>query len=207
MERECRKHLKKVVWIPKSDTEKRRRKYQRDLDLASAGTLKITAIFERQRELQSSENRSEEQGLTTSRPRNDQDDGLGEQERQRALKDLEMLLNSKREQIRKYGRMLVHEGDFYRRHCMVRNFMYMQKERNESGRVQSRQKMAEMVAITFDRRQHTGRKIVTWERQWIEGGKIPESKAGKHRARLSWLEDEGILCGIRDFAKSQGERR
>ena len=118
-----------------------------------------------------------------------------------------MLLNSKREQIRKYGRMLVHEGDFYRRHCIVRNFMYMQKERNESGRVQSRQKMAEMVAITFDRRQHTGRKIVTWERQWIEGGKIPESKAGKHRARLSWLEDEGILCGIRDFAKSQGERR
>src|SRR5467141_4123307 len=164
MERECRKHLKKVVWIgfkidrkatPKSDDGN-----ISAISRASAGTLKITAIFERQRELQSSENRSEEQGLTTSRPRNDQDDGLGEQERQRALKDLEMLLNSKREQIRKYGRMLVHEGDFYRRHCMVRNFMYMQKERNESGRVQSRQKMAEMVAITFDRRQHTGRKIV-----------------------------------------------
>jgi len=84
--------------------------------------LKITAIFERQRELQSSENRSEEQGLTTSQPRNDQDDGLGEQERQRALKDLEMLLNSRREQIGNYGYILV-----LCRHFMVRIFICMQK--------------------------------------------------------------------------------
>jgi len=54
--------------------QKRRRKYQRDL---ASADLEITAIFDRQRELQSSENYSEEQGLTTSRPRNDQDDGQG----------------------------------------------------------------------------------------------------------------------------------
>jgi hypothetical protein len=115
MERECR-NPKKAVWIM-DRVQKRRRKYQRDL---ASADLEITAIFDRQRELQSSENYSEEQGLTTFRPSN-QDDGQGEQERQRALKNLEMLLNSKREQIRKYGHMLIQEGDFYRRHCMDRN--------------------------------------------------------------------------------------
>jgi len=201
--------LKRSYGSGSISTEKRRRKNQRDLGVASSGSLKITELFNRQRELQAPESRSEKQGLTITRPRSDRDHPQEDPEnlKQRALKDLEMLLNSKREQIRKYGHLLAQEGDFCRRHCMVRNFLYMQKERSESGRlsIQSRQDMAEVVAITFNRRRHTGRRIITWERQWIESGRIPESKAGKHRARLSWLEDEGILCGIRDFAKSQGE--
>ena len=198
--------LKRSYGSGSKATEKRRRKNQRDLSLASSGTLNIMELFNRQHELQGSESRSE-QGLAAVRPRNDQDHRQGEQEslRQRALKDLEVLLNLKREQIKKYGHMLDHGGDLYRRHCMVRNFMYLQNERRKSGRIQSRQEMAEVVAITFNCRKHTGRKIITWEKQWIDNGKIPESKAGKHKGRLSWLEDEGILCGVRDFAKSQGE--
>jgi ABC-type ATPase with predicted acetyltransferase domain len=67
--------------------------------------------------------------------------------------------------------------------------------------------MAIAVAKDYNRREYTGRKIVKWEKEWVQNRRIPESKAGKHKVSLSLLDDEATLCAIRDFMKTQGEGR
>jgi hypothetical protein len=49
------------------------------------------------------------------------------------------------------------------------------------------------------------RKIVQWEKSWIKDRTIPESKAGKHKHNISWMDDEGLLSAVQEFIKSQGE--
>jgi len=130
-------------------------------------------------------------------------------ERDRALDDLIRLFKSKPEQIKKYGHILYPESDFDRRHRMVRSFLYRQKEKDENPQSspESRQEMAKEVAKDYNRRGYTGRKIVQWEKEWVQNRKIPESKAGKHKVSLSLLDDEATLCAIRDFMKSQNDGR
>jgi hypothetical protein len=125
------------------------------------------------------------------------------EKRRLALEDLQKLLKCKTLQTKKYGHVLFPESDFYRRHCMVKSFLYLQQNSNYLKEV--RKKMATTVAATFNRHGHVARKLLHWEKSWIDSRAIPKGKAGKHRAGLSWLEDEGILCAVRDFAKAEGE--
>ena len=125
------------------------------------------------------------------------------EKRRSALEDLQKLLNYKTLQIKKYGHVLFPQTDFHRRHCMVKSFLYLQQ--NDSYLKESRKLMASIVAATFNRHGHVARKLLRWEKSWIDSRNIPKTKAGKHRAGLSWLEDEGVLCAVRDFVKTEGE--
>ena len=182
-------------------TEKRRRKHQRELGQAAEGTLNIASLFKRQQELAISTSNRPNPPSPLTPPSVVSQGALEKQERASAIKDLETLLRLRTEQIRKYGHIIFPGSDLFRRHCMIRSFLYIQQQ--TTGK--TRQQMADIVAATFNRRGHTGKKIVTWEKQWIRGRTIPESRAGKHKACLSLLEDDGILCAVRDFAKTQGE--
>jgi hypothetical protein len=83
---------------------------------------------------------------------------------------------------------------------MVMGFLHRQQNKDKS-----RREMAKEVANSFGRSMYTARKFIAWEKEWILHRRIPESRAGKHRACQSLLDDEGILCAIQDFTKTQGE--
>jgi hypothetical protein len=189
------KSLKRAYGNGSERTSRRKRKNLGELAQAASGCLDIGALFRRQQDLGISQLPLISQHQAAQQRT---------QERRRlTLEDMEKLLRCKTAQIKKYGHALFPESDFHRRHCMVRNFMYLQKyHENVPGK--TRGELAKAVAASFDRRQHTTKKL-QWEKAWIDTRILPESKAGKHKARLSWLDDEGILCAIQNFVKSQGE--
>jgi hypothetical protein len=131
---------------------------------------------------------------------------LWEQKREQcsALEDLERLMKLKTEQVKKYGHPILPESDFSRRHRMVRSFLYLQNQKSRFTR-KDRCEMARMVAASYNKRDDVAKKIVRWEKMWIQDRVIPESKAGKCKACLSLLGDEGVLCAVRDFVKTQGD--
>jgi hypothetical protein len=202
-EAEKAKTLKRPYGSGSDSTEKRRRRHQRELGEAAKNTLNIADLLKRQQELGTSmSSRPDPPSTSVVTPlRVVSPSVLANQTKASALKDLEKLLRLKTEQIRIYGRVLPPTSDFFRRHCMVKSFLYVQQQ--TTGK--TRREMANAVATTFNRGGHTGRMIIKYERQWIEDRTIPESRAGKHNASLSLLEDEGILCAVRDFTKTQGE--
>jgi hypothetical protein len=101
--------------------------------------------------------------------------------------------------VRIYGHVIAPGGDFDRRHRMVNGFLHRQKNKDRN-----RREMAMEVAKAFGRSMHTARKIAKWEKEWMLHRRLPESKAG---ACQSLLDDEGVLCAIQDFTKTQGEGR
>jgi len=182
-------------------TIKRRRRDQRELERASANTHNILSLFKKQQK-----KNDEEQNITPTSLAVEQESPSDSEEskRQLAVEELEKLLKSTREQAKKYGRMLPATSDFYRRHLMVRSFLYLQQQKDKL-QLSRRRDIAAIVAANFKRGINTGRKIIQWEREWMRHRRIPESRAGKHSACLSWLADEGVLCAVREFAVSQGE--
>lgn len=198
------KNLRSSYGTGSRATRTRERKRQRELDQAASKSLSIVSIFKRQRDLGISMKNNEPSPITTPLSAVGRGEARGKMARRLALEDLERLLKLKTEQVKKYGHVLSPQGDFYRRHLMVRSFLWMQEQKDKLPK-KDRRGIAGMVAASFNRRSWTGRKIVRWERHWMTNRTIPESKAGKHRACLSWLEDEGVLCAVRDFAKTQGE--
>jgi len=194
------KSLKRPYGSGSERTAKRQRKHRRELEKAASSCLDLPSLFRRQEDLGLSSKECRP-AIMTRRQAVQQHT---KEKRHLALEDLEKLLHCKTRQVQVYGHCLFLGSDFYRRHLMVRNFINLQKHHGDvSGK--TRRELANTVAATFDRRRHTAGKLDKWERQWIDNRRIPESKAGKHKAHLSWLEDEGVLCAIQDFTKSQGE--
>jgi len=194
--------LKRQYGTGSQSTAKRQRRHQRELDQAASNTHKIFDIFKRQQDLGISMN-DKEQCFKVPRAKKVREEGQKERKLELGLEDMQKLLRSKTAQVKRYGHLLFPETDFHRRHSMVRSFLYMQKQKeNMSG---GKRKIAEMVAATYNRRGHTAKKLLKWVKGWINDRTIPESKAGKHKACISLLENEGVLCAIRDFAKTQGE--
>ena len=189
--------LKRPYGSGSESTAKRRRRHQRELTQEASSCLNIVALFKRQQDL----------GLgipVANEPISQEMQRDTRESNRKAMEDIERLIRLKTEQIQKYGRVFSPGTDFYRRHCMVKNFLCLQKQHEDvSGK--TRREIAETVAATFGRRQHTAKKLDKWAKEWVLKRVIPESKAGKHKARLSWLNDEGILCAIQDFTRSQGE--
>ena len=192
--------LKRPYGSGSESTAKRRRRHQRELAQEASGCLNIVALFKRQQDLGLGIPVANEPPRTISQ---EMQRDTRESNR-KAMEDIERLIRLKTEQIQKYGRVFSPGTDFYRRHCMVKNFLCLQKQ-HEDGSGKTRREIAETVAATFDRRQHTAKKLDKWAKEWVLKRVIPESKAGKHKAHLSWLNDEGILCAIQDFTRSQGE--
>jgi hypothetical protein len=178
-------------------TRKRHRRRQRELERASANTANILGLFKKQQEKKDGQ-------VTTSTSLEESRRDSKESRRRLAIEELEKLLQSPREQVKRYGRVLRPTSDFYRRHLLVRSFFYLQQQK-DTLRLSRRREIAILAAANFKRGKSTGRKIVRWEKEWLAHRRIPESKAGKHSACLSWLEDEGVLCAVREFVVSQGE--
>lgn len=199
--------LKRPYGSGSESTRKRQRRHERELKRAASQTYNIIDLFRRQQDLGISVRSARDTGNLNPDSRLRQ--GAQPEERDCALNDLVHLLKSKPAQIKKYGHILYPESDFDRRHRMVRSFLYRQKEKDRScgSSSERRREMATSVAKDYNRQGYTGRKIVKWEREWVQKRKIPESKAGKHKKSRSWLDDEATLCAIRDFTKTQGDGR
>jgi hypothetical protein len=65
--------------------------------------------------------------------------------------------------------------------------------------------LSAIVVRSYRKRSHSGLKIVQWEKSWVEHRTIPESKAGKHKQDISWMNDEEVLLAVQQFVKTQGE--
>jgi hypothetical protein len=191
--------LKRLYGVGSESTKKRQRRHECELKRAASNTLDITDLFRRQQDLGIS---VKSVGDTKKFKPGHRSKQSTPGERDRALDDLIRLLESKPEQIKKYGHILYPESDFDRRHRMVRSFLCRQKEKDGT-----RREMATAVAKNYNRGGHTARKIVKWEKGWVQNRRIPESKAGKHQVSLSLPDDEATLCAIRDFMKTQGDGR
>jgi hypothetical protein len=192
-------------------TEKRVRRHQLELAKAASQSYSIVGLFERQRSLGLSmgaedgtravplkdiEHGKAKTSVTASRTKEDAP--------HEAIQDLKRLLRLKGEQKRTYGKLLIPGKDFHRRHLMVESFLMLQERKHEFQDC-SRRELAAIVAKNYGRGAHSGLKIVRWERSWIEHRTIPESKAGKHRHNISWMDDEEVLLALQQFVKSQGE--
>lgn len=91
------------------------------------------------------------------------------------MKELEGLLRRKTEHIKIYGHVLAPQSNYYRRHQMVRSFLWAQSNKEKNV---VRQGLAQIVAQSFNRQAYTRRKTVQWERSWVRYRGIPDTKAG-----------------------------
>ena len=191
-------------------TEWRKQRRQNELRQEASKSLSIAALFQRQKDLNLSMKHRECSEAINVTPISKLERGkppsLTEKQevRHKALQDLKRLLELKTEQIKKYGRVLSTSSCFYRRHLMVMSFFWIQERRKEFPNI-DRRGLAKIVASTNRKGSYTGTKIIQWERSWIKDRIIPDTKAGKHNHCVSWMDDEGVLIAVRDFARSQGE--
>ncbi len=189
-------------------TEMRVRQRRLELEKAASQSYSIVGLFERQRSLGLSI--GAEDG-TRAVPLKDIERGKSviasrtkEEIRHEALHDLKRFLGLKGEQKRRYGKPLKPGTDFHRRHLLVSSFLMLQQRKHEFPD-SSRRGLAAIAAKSYGKGTHTGLNVVRWERSWIEHRTIPESKAGKHKHNISWMEDEEVLLAVQQFVKSQGE--
>lgn len=84
---------------------------------------------------------------------------------------------------------------------MVQSFLWLQQNKDRDNPGKARQDLARIVSQNFRRRNHTGRKIIQWERSWIASQVIPETKAGSHKHNTTWMEDEDLIMSIKEWAK------
>lgn len=80
-----------------------------------------------------------------------------------------------------------------KRHNAVLAFMYATERRPGETRFD----IAFNTARSFRAGTYLARKIIQWERMWIEDGNIPESQRSVHSKTKSWLNDEGVHLEVR----------
>jgi len=122
----------------------------------------------------------------------------GEKRRDLAKRDLEQKLKSKRTQMTKQN---------HTRHIAVLQFMNYQERIQESGHRESRVTMALNVSRCFNRGIWFAKKLVTWERNWIDERCIPDGKQGCFSKTKSWFNDEGVMLAARDYLSGAGESK
>src|SRR6266516_8080186 len=178
------KNIRGMRGTGSKSTEKRYRRRQRELATAASQSNSIVSFFERQRSIEDGtpavplkeiEHGKAKASVNTSQTK--------KEDRHKALLDLKQFLELKGEQKKKYGKVLKPGKDFHRRHLMVQSFLTSQRRTHEF-QDSSRRQLATIVARTYGRGIHTGRKIVQWERSWVNHRTIPESKAGKHKQHI-----------------------
>jgi hypothetical protein len=122
----------------------------------------------------------------------------GEKRRDLAKKDLEKKLKSKRTQMTKQN---------HTRHLAVLQFMNYQEQIQESSQRESRAVMAMNVSRCFNRGHYFAKKLVTWERSWIDKRCIPNGKQGCFTKTKSWFNDEGVMLAAREYLSGAGESK
>ena len=197
-----------------SATEKREKRRNLELEKSASQTRSIVHIFSIQRDRNQSHDTNPILDVASA-PSQAQALRGGKVQRvetlfespTRAVYNLSELLRLKTKQLDRYGHLLDHKSNHYRRHKMVQSFLWMQlnKEKNNPGL--NRQSLAQLVAQSFNRRACTGRKIIQWERSWMNSRTIPGTKAGTNKHILSWMEDEDLVLSVKEWSKNIGESK
>ena len=117
-----------------------------------------------------------------------------------ALEDLKNLLRRVSDQEKKYGERLNINGNFYLRHAMVRQFLELQLAEHTVG---TRRDRAFSVAQGAGKGFAVGRRIVQWEKSWVDNRVIPRRASGGGRS--SWMNDDDIAQSVRYFARQEGD--
>ncbi len=128
--------------------------------------------------------------------------------RKKAGTDLNNLLRLKTQQKKKYGYVLSSKPNLLRQHLLVQAFFNLQAlkfEKPEKFHGKTRRDLATMVANTHGARGGTVRNIVKWEKAWVQHRVIPETQAGKHKHKFSWMDDEELMFEAQGYIKSQGD--
>jgi hypothetical protein len=191
-------------------TEYRQKQRQAALQQEAASCCSVKALFERQRDLNLAVKETPTSGAPEVSSLRDVEHGKPPGPpakviaRRDASKDLKRLIELPSEQKKKYGHVLSQKSDFLRRHLLVLNFLWIQDQRQSFANA-TRKELARIVAASHNRRTETARRIVQWEKSWVEQRTIPQGKWGGEKWNASWMNEEDILCAVRDFARSQGE--
>lgn len=83
----------------------------------------------------------------------------------------------------------------------------MQLKQDLSKPKVKRQILAIMVAQQFNKGSYIARRIINWEREWISTGKTSETKAGKNKHTLSWMDDKDLILAVKTWDKEEGDSR
>ena len=125
------------------------------------------------------------------------------EQRKEALQDLDKLLANVTEQEKKYGERLVPDGNHYRRHTMVQNFLrYQIQSQSNPGR---RRESSLQVAQGFKRGLFTARNIIQWENSWVNHRQIAERQ--ENFDCVSVMYDIDVSNAVRNFARTMGESK
>lgn len=83
----------------------------------------------------------------------------------------------------------------------------MQLKQNKSKPKVKQQQLAIMVAQQFNKGSYIARQMINWEKEWINTGKISETKAGKNKHTLSWMDDEDLILAVKTWAKGESDSK
>ena len=122
--------------------------------------------------------------------------------RQNAQKELEDLLRLKVIMKDKFGPNGL-QGARLRRYELVRSFFWAREKSPEK----SRKDVALQVANSFNRGEHTARKILIWEQQWVIKREIEPTRCTASVNAVSMLEDNGVLLAAREYISGAGESK
>ena len=190
-------------------THKRERKKAEALECEAKKSCNIVALFQRQRELNLHSPTVQDNPMPTlpiqstpgpvvprggSTPK--------KEELRAALEDLKNLLRRVSDQEKKYGERLNINGNFYLRHAMVRQFLELQLAEHTVG---TRRDRAFSVAQGAGKGFAVGRRIVQWEKSWVDNRVIPRRASGGGRS--SWMNDDDIAQSVRYFARQEGDSK
>lgn len=187
-------YLRAVRGTGSLSTTKRERRRIREREKTSSESLPIMTMFARQQARGSEENTSEALPLV-------HENKSDRVKLENAAKDMSLVLRLKKEQIKRYGTPLIPQSNLYLRHQMVQSFLWMQLKNNT---LVHRRRLGVLVAQRFNKGSYTGRRIIQWEKEWISTGKISETKAGKNKHTLSWMDDEDLILAVKTWAKGEG---
>jgi hypothetical protein len=192
-------------------TQKRARRTQRELQLAASQSYSIVGLFEHQEQLQFSKKdtnlgaqREVEVPRACSPPPTQSKILDLEETWKTAAASLDRLLLLPTEQKKKYGSAIDLRSSFYLRHCMVQSFLWLLSRRHQFPNKTQRE-LACITAHSFKRGLNTGRMIIKWTKSWIQHREIPDTHAGHHKHKFTWMDDEDVVIAVRDFIQHQGE--
>ncbi len=116
-------------------------------------------------------------------------------DRQEAIKDLEKLLKSKKNNLNQQN---------LRRHWAVLALLYSTKKRKAN---ETQMEMAENIARNYNKGVYFAKKIVSWENQWLINQKITLGQLGCFAKSFSWFNDKSVQLEVRRWCASAGESK
>jgi hypothetical protein len=117
-------------------------------------------------------------------------------------KEIEDLLRLKTKMIAKFGPDGL-QGATLRRYELVQSFFWAEQQAPHL----TRKEIALQVANSFNQGEHTARKILTWEKQWVTKREIEPTKHSLSAHSVSILDDEGALLAAREYISGAGDSK